>query len=475
MATAVKKTTPAVQPKPVAPKPVAAPTVIQKSTAGTTNIHGNVSRDLNKTDDKTKAWEMQYLDNHKKGISSSNDATANILKAKYGIVDQPAMPNLNMNIDSNNYKTELPSLANVREKWGLQDPNEYAKQMADKNAQIKRDNLQGQQDLLTQNTRESQQALGTDFFSQYRQGLQNQAAGGMNAGIQAGRDNAMQMAQMGQVSGLMRDAGRQEQAIQRDRGRVELERQAEEMEIANSQIQQQIDIAFRQGDFEQVENMRRMQVDLEKEKARIDGERWSYEQEYQQGRDSVADRQWDQRFQFDKGRDERDYNRGVFESDRGYNYQKGRDKVGDNQWQQTFNRGVFESNRGYNRDVFESDRGYNRGVFESNRGYNRDVLVSDREWNQMSPAERERMALDQQYAKARSGWGGGGGGYSSYSSGGGGASTAVMPSQATVPSGDAWDAFMNQYSNMQKKAYPGSSFPNVGSSGYYNKMRGLMG
>jgi hypothetical protein len=69
---------------------------------------------------------------------------------------------------------------------------------------------------------------------------------------------------------LYRDANRQNNDLDTDSRRVEIERQAEELQIQHNELQSQIDIAFRKGDFLQAENARRMQLDVEKEKARID-------------------------------------------------------------------------------------------------------------------------------------------------------------------------------------------------------------
>jgi hypothetical protein len=64
---------------------------------------------------------------------------------------------------------------------------------------------------------------------------------------------------------------------------------------------------------------------------------------------------------------------------------------------------------------------FKRSNFESDRNYNRGVLESDREWNQMSPAEKMRMAAELSKSlqlKKASGGGGGGSRSSSSTSGG---------------------------------------------------------
>ena len=70
---------------------------------------------------------------------------------------------------------------------------------------------------------------------------------------------------------------------------------------------------------------------------------------------------------------DRDYNRGVYESDRKYN----RDVLENDR---DYNRGVYENDRKYDRDVLENDRDYNRGVYENDRDYAQNVYDSDRNY-----------------------------------------------------------------------------------------------
>lgn len=105
---------------------------------------------------------------------------------------------------------------------------------------------------------------------------------------------------------------------------------------------------------------------------------------YGQYRDTVGDNQWQTQF---------DYN-------------KGRDSVADKQWQTQFDytKGQDKLNR--------YDSNYWNKVNQNNitRDYNRSVLESDREWNQMSPAEKQRAALDLANSMKLKGASGGGGG-----------------------------------------------------------------
>ena len=96
--------------------------------------------------------------------------------------------------------------------------------------------------------------------------------------------------------------------------------------------------------------------------------------EYNKNKDAQAQKNWQAQFDRDKYVNDRDYNRGVLESDRKYN----RDVLENDR---DYNRGVYESDRKYNRDVLENDRDYNRGVYKSDRKYNRDVLENDRDYN----------------------------------------------------------------------------------------------
>jgi hypothetical protein len=83
---------------------------------------------------------------------------------------------------------------------------------------------------------------------------------------------------------------------------------------------------------------------------KIGDERYKTEWNYNVGRDKVADSQWQKSYDYTKSTD-----------DRNFNYQKGRDKV-DDSWRQ-------------------------------------------KEWSQMSPAEKQQMALQYSYSKKSSGSG----------------------------------------------------------------------
>lgn len=136
-------------------------------------------------------------------------------------------------------------------------------------------------------------------------------------------------------------------------------------------------------------------------------------QEYNRYRDTVGDTKYGYETEYGAYRDrvsdfinQRNYNRGVLESDRAFNegvrqFDKSFDE-GVRQFDTTFNRGVFESDRAFDEDVrrynqefdrgiFESDRAFNegvrqfdttfnRGVFESDRDFYRNVLESDRDY-----------------------------------------------------------------------------------------------
>jgi hypothetical protein len=57
---------------------------VPASPKGTTVVHGNISKNANNFDPETVNWEMQYLKNFQNGASSSNQATVDALKKKYG-------------------------------------------------------------------------------------------------------------------------------------------------------------------------------------------------------------------------------------------------------------------------------------------------------------------------------------------------------------------------------------------------------
>jgi hypothetical protein len=110
---------------------------------------------------------------------------------------------------------------------------------------------------------------------------------------------------------------------------------------------------------------------------------------YQQGRDKVADGQWNKQFDYTKGVDNRNFK-----------YQVGRDKVSDNQWNQNF---TYQKGRDKVTDS-QWNKTYNHQVSQ-------DALAQqwkNKEWSQMSPAEKARMALEYSYSKKSKSGGGGG-------------------------------------------------------------------
>jgi hypothetical protein len=84
-----------------------------------------------------------------------------------------------------------------------------------------------------------------------------------------------------------------------------------------------------------------------------------------------------------------------YSSNRDYNYGVGRDKVADAQWNKQYNRGVYESDRSYK---------YQQGRDKV------DDAWKQKEWSQMSPAEKQQMALQYSYSQKLKGSSGGGGG-----------------------------------------------------------------
>jgi hypothetical protein len=107
-----------------------------------------------------------------------------------------------------------------------------------------------------------------------------------------------------------------------------------------------------------------------------------------------------------------------YAGDRDYNYQTSRDKVSDSQWQKQFD--------------------YTK-------------LTTDREWNQMSPAEKARMALQASYAKKSSGGGGGGSSSRGRRSSGSRKNTSTKPStpvtNSTTPKKTTYQNPLDTYYN----------------------------
>lgn len=144
---------------------------------------------------------------------------------------------------------------------------------------------------------------------------------------------------------------------------------------------------------------------------------------------------------------------------RDYNYNVGRDKVADSQWQKTYDYNKFIDNRNYN--------------YQRQRDKRQD-FVTDREWNNMSPAEKQQMALQYSYSqklKGSSGGGGGGrrGGHRG-SRGGYGGYGGVIGKNTPL---DMDPRILEQYLKAEEQRHKKEATVNWGTTAYYNKMNNL--
>lgn len=122
---------------------------------------------------------------------------------------------------------------------------------------------------------------------------------------------------------------------------------------------------------------------------------WQQNFDYQQGRDAVADKQWQQTFDYQQGRDavaDRQWQQN-------FDYQQGRDNIADKQWQQNFN---YQQDR----DAV-ADRQWQQTF---NYQQNRDA-VSDKQWQQeyelnaQAQEFNQKMQTDEaKYNKMLSSW-----------------------------------------------------------------------
>jgi hypothetical protein len=152
-----------------------------------------------------------------------------------------------------------------------------------------------------------------------------------------------------------------------------------------------------------------------------------------------------------------------YASNRDYNYGVGRDKVADSQWNKQYNRGVYESDRSYNYQV------------------GRDKVADSwkqKEWSQMSPAEKQQMALQYSYSqklKGSSGGGGGGRGRSGRSGrgsrGGSRGSSGGVTQKNTALQMDP--RILEEYLKAEQMRHKHEANVNYGTAAYYNKMNGL--
>jgi hypothetical protein len=300
--TTINTAKPTVQPKPVSNSPV-----------GTTNIHGNVSRDITKFDDKTKAWEMQYLDNYKNGISSSNESTANLLKAKYGIVDKPAF-------DQEAYLKNMQDQIN-----GM-----YAKQQEAQLAQFK-----AQRDKAVGEINQQKAALAPQYADMRNQAdvvnAQNvsklrelMAANGLStSGESVTGQVGLQSARQGALSQL--NLQEQQQRNDFDRRITDLNNPAEEQAMIAALESERMRAMYDA-------TMRADEVGYSRGRDAVMDQRYTSETNYSRGRDTIADQQWQKQWNAQEAQRALDNYRQKQE----WNYNVGRDKVADgrynNEW-----------------------------------------------------------------------------------------------------------------------------------------------
>jgi hypothetical protein len=134
--------------------------------------------------------------------------------------------------------------------------------------------------------------------------------------------------------------------------------------------------------------------------------RYANDTAYNRYRDQVGDTRYADETAYNRNRDTL-----------GDQYRDKRDSINDSRYtdETTYNRSQDALNR--------KDSNYWNQIAQNNntRDYNRSVLESDRNWNQMSPADKMKMAAEFYYSqKGKKASGGGGGGRSSSSSSSGG-------------------------------------------------------
>lgn len=158
---------------------------------------------------------------------------------------------------------------------------------------------------------------------------------------------------------------------------------------------------------------------------------------YQRGRDLIGDQRYADETKYNRGRDTISDKRYADET----KYSRGRDKVGDNQWNQQFQYGKSQDK------LAEAWR--------------------QKEWSQMSPAEKQREALNLANSLKLKGSSGGGGGSRGRSS----SSKSSKGSGLTQKGPQKLDIDPNKLKAILDTM--GKITPTYGTQGYYDKMKNL--
>jgi hypothetical protein len=303
------------------------------SPAGTTNIHNNVARDITKFDDKTKAWEMTYLDNYKKGLASSNESTANILKGKYGIQDKPAF-------DQEAY------LKNMQDQIG----GMYAKQQEAQMAQFKaqRDKAVGQINQQKaelapqyQDMRNQADVVNAQNVSKLRELM---AANGLSG---SGENVTGQVALGSARQGALNQLNTQEQQQRNDFDRriSDLNNPAEEQAMLAALEAEKMRAMYDA-------TMRADDVGYQRGRDATMDQRYTSETQYNRGRDSIADQQWQQQWKSQEAQRALDN----YRQKQQWNYNVNRDKVED---------GRYNNEQKYAREQQAQDKAWREYTFKN--------------------------------------------------------------------------------------------------------------
>ncbi|QHZ54015.1 hypothetical protein [Paenibacillus larvae] len=205
-----------------------------------------------------------------------------------------------VNVDWNPDAIRLPTLDEVQGQWGLMNPEKYGNTLADMEYQRKIDALDSQWDQFYKDHRRGLQGNTVETFKQALARQQDLATRGINAGIASDLQNQDRMDSMAKTQKLLQDYQKTSQDIATKKGIAGIERNENALKMQREELQKQIDLAFKMGNYEQAKEFQKLDAMLKQAELINNARKWIHEQNYQKGRDSVKDSQWQKEHQLSK-------------------------------------------------------------------------------------------------------------------------------------------------------------------------------
>lgn len=173
-------------------------------------------------------------------------------------------------IDMSQYKTDSATIQDLMSKYGFDYSHDYAKRIAEAEAQAKRDAANEKKQQAENGLQNEAAGLDRSYFLKGLQQDQQQTNSGLNAGIAADQNLRLAMARQAAMAGAY-DQANQQKAVANDAlGRIKQEKIAQTEQLYNQRLQQAFDQIQSINKFNQTGNLARLQAALAERGQNVD-------------------------------------------------------------------------------------------------------------------------------------------------------------------------------------------------------------